>query len=462
MKAFKKLLAAGLALALPISALAQATPAEPAKPAEQAPPAAAPVAGKPTAAEAVHGTAAKPAEEGVKVTPYGFVLLNAFWDSETFATKDYPGAVAVGAAEVGGAFLMSARQSRFGVRLSSKEKNWTGAEFSGVIEFDFKAGHVATSATCSAVPVGGGTPTCTIGTANTASSGFYNGLMRLRLAAATATWKTGLGNVSILAGQEYGLVNPLFADSIAWVADPLFWQAGNLWRRTPQIRLTLNPVVGPLNFTLQGAILSPADAGTPVDFGQGNKSRQPDFEARVAASLKPSKDISATVGVGYHTNEKAFLRPGTLRQYDTERADGFGVDAEVNVPFLTVKGEYYDMDGLDDTYFAIGPGTVRPAAGGDLVAVNGDGYWVQGIVKPIPQVNLQVGYGFAEVDEGDLGTIGAAATTRQENTQLAAGVIFNAGKSWRFGVEWIQVETTLLNNQSNEAQQLAVSSQFRF
>jgi hypothetical protein len=454
MKAFKKLLAAGLALALPISALAQATPAEPAKPAEQAPPAGAPVAEKPVAA--------KPAEEGVKVTPYGFVLLNAFWDTETFTTKDYPGQVAVGAAEVGGAFLMSARQSRFGVRLSSKEKNWTGAEFSGVIEFDFKAGHVPTSATCSAVPVGGGTPTCTISGANTASSSWYNGLMRLRLAAATATWKTGMGNVSILAGQEYGLVNPLFADSLAWVADPLFWQAGNLWRRSPQIRLTLNPMVGPVGLTLQGAILSPADAGTPVDFGQGNKSRQPDLEARVAANLKPSKDISATVGIGYHSNEKAFLRAGTTRQYDSERADGFGIDAEVNVPFLTVKGEYYDMDGLDDTYFAIGPGTVRPAAGGDLVAVNGTGYWGQAIVKPIPQVNLQVGYGRAEADEDDLTAVGAAPTTRQENTQLAAGVIFNAGKAWRFGVEWIQVETTLLNNQSNEAQQLAISSQLRF
>ncbi|WP_242346997.1 hypothetical protein [Anaeromyxobacter terrae] len=454
MKAFKKLLAAGLALALPLSALAQATPpAEPAKPAEQTPPAGAAVAEKAAA------PAAKPAEEGVKVTPYGFVLLNAFWDTETFATKDYPGQVQAGAAEIGGAFLMSARQSRFGVRLASKEKNWTGAEFSGVIEFDFKAGHVPTSATC-VTPAAGGNPVCTIGGGNTASSGWYNGLMRLRLAAATATWKTGMGNVSILAGQEYGLVNPLFADSLAWVADPLFWQAGNLWRRSPQIRLTVSPVVGPLNLTGQVAILSPADAGTPVDFGQGNRSRQPDFEARVAANLKPMKDVSATVGVGYHTNEKAF-QVGTTRQYESKRVNGIGVDAEVNVPFLTVKGEYYNMDGLDDTYFGIATPSAALVAG-DVKTVNGTGYWGQAILKLIPEVSLQAGFGRAEADAGDLTAAGAAATARKKNDQLAAGVIFNAGKSWRFGAEWIRVETTYLSGVSNEAQQLAVSSQLKF
>lgn len=49
MKAFKKLLAAGLALALPLSALAQTTPAEPAKPAEQPAPAAPAAEKKPEA-----------------------------------------------------------------------------------------------------------------------------------------------------------------------------------------------------------------------------------------------------------------------------------------------------------------------------------------------------------------------------------------------------------------------------
>src|SRR5574340_1580134 len=234
----KKLFAAAVALALPLAGFAQT--AEPAKP------------------------AAPKAEEGVKVTPYGFVLLNSFWDAGTLSSKDYPGQAS--RASEGGAFLMSARQSRFGFRLSMKDDNWTGADLSGVVEFDFKGGHTST-----------------------ASTGWYNGLMRLRLAAMTAAWSTPYGKWSVLAGQEYGLVNPLFAESLAWVADPLFWQAGNLWRRSPQIRLSYAGDYGLVGLTVQAAMLSPADAGTPVDNGFGNKSRQPNLEGRVAVSVKPEK-----------------------------------------------------------------------------------------------------------------------------------------------------------------------------
>ena len=89
MKALNKLLAAALVTALPLSGFAQTPPAEPAKPAEAAPAPAAAPATAPAAAPA-----AKPADDAIKVTPYGFVLLNAFYDMDTFTTKDYPGQAA--------------------------------------------------------------------------------------------------------------------------------------------------------------------------------------------------------------------------------------------------------------------------------------------------------------------------------------------------------------------------------
>src|SRR5574340_287512 len=260
----KKLFAAAVALALPLAGFAQTD--EPAKP------------------------AAPKAEEGLKVTPYGFVLLNSFWDAGTLSNKDYPGQAS--RASEGGAFLMSARQSRFGFRLSIKDDNWTGADLSGVVEFDFKGGQISGTSVNSAAP----------------STAWYNGLMRLRLAAMTAAWSTPYGKWSILAGQEYGLVNPLFAESLAWVADPLFWQAGNLWRRSPQIRLSYAGDYGLVGLTVQAAMLSPADnntgASAGVDYGYGNRSRQPNLEGRVAVSVKPEKDINATVGFGASTGAR--------------------------------------------------------------------------------------------------------------------------------------------------------------
>ena len=111
MKALKKLVAV-IALSLPLATLAQeaAKPAEPAKP---------------------------------TITPYGFVLLNSFFNANTFSANDYPGQAAQ--VQNGGAFLMSARQSRFGVKMAMNDENWTGAALTGVIEFDFKGGHLPKS-----------------------------------------------------------------------------------------------------------------------------------------------------------------------------------------------------------------------------------------------------------------------------------------------------------------------------
>jgi hypothetical protein len=433
--AFRKLFAAVLVLSVPLAGLAQTAPAaEPAKPAEAAP--AAPAA-KPAA----------PADT-VKVTPYGFVLLNAFLDQGTFATKDYPGAV--NRVDAGDAFLMSARQSRFGVRLALKDDNWTGAEFSGVIEFDFKAGQLAG--------------------ATAASTNWYNGLMRLRLASATATWKFGDNSFAILAGQDYGLVNPLFAESLAWVADPLFWQAGNLWRRSPQIRATYDAKMGDFGFNLAAAVLSPADgyagttAGTPavrtdphgIDFGPGNASGQPDIEARAAVRAKMG-DIGGTLGVGYHTEKRKYLNGTPVVTEDTITTNVVGVDLDLNLTkYLQVKGEYYTGTGTDDTYNGLGTSVFGAAGARDTVDVNG--FWAQGILKPLPIVWITAGYGEGTADKDQV----TSTSAREKNTQLAVGLIFNAGKAWRFGTEFMQVNTTYGDAQKFDATQINFNSMFRF
>jgi hypothetical protein len=411
MKALQKLVAV-IALSLPLATLAQ----EAAKPAE--PP-------KPT------------------VTPYGFVLLNAFFNANTFNCNDYP----CGAARVqnGGTFLMSARQSRFGVKLAMNDDNWTGAALTGVIEFDFKGGHVPTTA-----PAGGGALT------GPNSNSWNAGLMRLRLASATATWKTGFGNVAILAGQDYGLVNPLFATSVAYAADPIFWQAGNLWRRTPQIRASWSNQFDAVGVLVQAAMLSTADTvGTSPVTGAGVTSRMPDLEARAALSLKLDGGINGTVGGGYHTNTKRFNRGAATEQDVT--ASVFGVDLDVNVPFLNLRGEYYSGEGTDDMYNAIGPGNA--GAAGSVYAPKTSGYWAQAVIKIIPEIWIPVGMGHAEAKAADV-----AANARFENDQIHGGVIFNAGKYWQFSVEACQT-TTKYNDAAQtkqDALQTSLNSKLSF
>jgi hypothetical protein len=441
MSQVSRLVAAMLALSFPLAALAQTASTPPAS--EQKAEAAAPPAEK----------APEKKAEGVTVKPYGFVLGSFHMNTETFTTRDYPGQVA--ATDVGGSFLGNARQSRFGVRLGVAEENWTGAALTGVIEFDFQGGHFATN-----------------------STGWYNGIMRLRLAAATATWKLPTGSFAVLVGQDYGLVNPLFGTSLAWVASPIFWQSGNLWRRSPQVRATYTGNYGTFGVSLAAAVLSPQDANTntngappivpgqAVDFGAGNASRRPDVEARLAFSVKPSKDINATLGVGYHLGNRRFQNPD-----EDVTTNLLGVDFEANVPYANLRGEWYMGEGTDDTYAGIfSPGVSNGLdAGGEHVAVQSDGFWAQAVLKPLDKVWLTVGYGMGSSDEDDLVDGGFGFGTRIENTQLTGGVIVNAGKAWKFGLEAMKVETTYLGTSATDptdndkdAIQIAFSSQLIF
>ncbi len=421
----KTFLAGLLALSLPLTAIAQAAPA--------AAPAAAPTA------------------DGVKFTPYGFILANAFFTGGSMTDQDYPGWAT--AAVQGGSVLMSARQSRIGFRLATKD-DWSGADLAGTLEFDFSGGHTIA-----------------------VSTAWYNGLMRLRVASMTASWKTSAGNISVLAGQDAGIVNTLFAESLAWVAKPLFWQAGNLWRRSPQFRVSYANNFGDIGFNAAVALLSPATL-TPVsgpgttaavDMGAGNQSRMPNIEARVGANAKFAQDISAAVGLGYHQNTRRmnyYSGAGTNNQQDVT-GSLIGLDLDLGLTsLLQVKGEFYTGSGADDTYNAIGAPTYNQAgapAGTGVKALKSSGFWAQAIIKPLPWFWVTAGLGHGEADKAT-----SANNARIKSDQLAGGLIFNAGKAWRFGIEAAQVKTEFLTaaggtaTTKQDATQVAVSSQLKF
>ena len=460
MTATRRLLASALALSLPLAAIAQTAPA--------ADPAAAPAAAPaPVAAPAA---APAPAADGVKFTPYGFILANAFFTGNSLTDQDYPGTAV--AAAMGGSVLFSARQSRIGFRVSTKE-DLTGSDLSGVLEFDFSGGHAPGNPTCT---YSAGPPiaiACTQGAAS--STAWYNALVRLRIASMTAAWKTDAGTFSVLASQDVGIVNVLFAESLAWVAKPLFWQSGNLWRRSPQFRATWAGTFGDFGVSAAVAALSPAttEAGTSVptttpnpDFGAGNQSRMPNIEGRLAGTAKFPMDVTVAVGLGYHQNTRR-LAYHTANQLDVD-GSLIGVDVDLGLTkYAQVKGEYYTGKGADDTYNAIGNSTY--GTGLAIKPLESSGYWAQLIAKPLPWAWITVGLGHAEVDKDNSPlTTSTGAARVQQNNQLAGGVIINAGKAWRFGVEYVQLSTEYFAatrgapNVKQEATQIGVSSQLKF
>jgi hypothetical protein len=68
------------------------------------------------------------------------------------------------------------------------------------------------------------------------------------------------------------------------------------------------------------------------------------------------------------------------------------------------------------------------------------------------------GYGEGTADKDQI----TSTSAREKNTQLAVGLIFNAGKAWRFGTEFMQVNTTYGDAQKFDATQINFNSMFRF
>jgi len=427
------LIVAALVALAPFAARAQATTPAPTE--------------KPTAAGAAQAPAApaaKPAAApALTVTPYGFVQLTADFNQGIFdnggGDVQYPGVVALNeTATTTRSFLMHARNSRFGVRLGLPTAPF-GAKLGAVFEVDFRGGF------------GGAT-----------NVSFYQPLMRLRLAYGTATFKVGDAyNVTLLAGQEYGLVTPLFATSAAYTGDPIFWKAGNTWHRTPQIRLS-GESTGQIGILWQAAVLSPLDnaSGSETLFvGPGNRSRRPDLEGRIAANMKSGKTKVIEVGVGGHLGWERYSTSAAVSPTEDLRSEMVGVDAQINLPIVSFKGEAWRGSNIED-YFTVGGGVAGNGTDG-VRSLRTRGMWGQLVLQPVALVQVTAGAGVEEPEGDDLSPTAGI----HRNRQLMGGVIVNPSKNWKAAVEVTKTLTlhgTAAGLTERQGVQTAVTTAFVF
>lgn len=425
---------------------AAAAPAAPAAPAAAPTPAPAQPAAGPASP---YGAPAKSA--GPTTTFYGIVLLTSFFDSGPFQNKDNANVVKVPvAADKGGTFIASARGTRLGFRLDGLDSGIIQARLSGLIEFDFKGGHFATN-----------------------SAGWNAFAPRVRLAFLKADWKAGGGVLSLVGGQDWGLLLNVNPNSVAYSVDPVFVGSGNLYRRAPQVRLGWELKRDTFGLAIAAAALSPADTDTQgltgtsaVDTGVGNKSRQPDVEGRVAVSASMGGGLSATVGVGYHVGKRRyFLTQSGAPVTEDVTATLLGVDADLSLTkYLQLKGEYYDNKGVEDGYSGSFPGSFpsnpAPTAAPPVEPVTSHGWWAQATLKPFPVLWIAGGYGTAEATRSRLSS--SAASTRYASEQIHGALMLVASKALRFGVEAARTESKYVVEGAFKATQLSFATQLFF
>jgi hypothetical protein len=465
------LIIAALLFAVPLAARAQATPAPAAEKTDAGASAtvSTPAADQPAAGASATVTTTtttvevKKKPSGPTFTPYGFILLNAFANSRAFNSGDGVDFAVANGALNDRQILLSSRYNRIGVKVGNMEA--LGAKLGAVLEADFGEGFF----------VAGGQAIAT--STQATNFDFYRPIPRLRVGYATAIWGDDDAKLTLLVGHDYGLVNPLFAVTLAYIGNTLFQGSGNLYTRAPQVKLSgdLGKDVG---ITVQAAVLDPLDQNVQgaaslnqenPTLSSGDRARIPELEARVAGRFK-SGDIGGEVGVsgGYHkeryllgnsvvTGPTATNPSGTPTATFTPNGNFVdldsgvgGVDAIFKFPFVEVRGEGFIAHN-GDMYFAhLGQGGVLPVnsavvnagtiGGGNATSTTPlvnvlnkrtKGFWAQAIVSPIPMIQLIGGYGV----EVPFASDNIAAGQRTRNSVAHAGVIFAASKNLKFGAE---------------------------
>jgi len=391
----------------------------------------------------------KPA--GPTFEPYGFALLHAFFADGIFVNKDNAYQVqregALLATDSTGFYQFSVRGSRLGFRVGNLPTGYLDAVGSLVLEYDVQGGYFA-----------GQTGTVT----NTTRSWLSPG-MRLRLANGKLDWKTSYGNWQLLFGQDFGLLGPVFANSVTYGTDPIFVRAGKIYIRSPQARVTYANTFDMVTVNVAAAALAAIEADAEaIDYGPGNKSRMPSLEGRAMVTVKPDKDIFGTVNLAYHMHTRRYPTATTKRDMDASILS-FGLDATLT-QYAQVKGEYYMNDGADDTYLGILAGLVKPTAADPTTYRNikSNGYWAQLTLKPIPELWIAGGYGTEEATSSSKALL--AANTWFKNTQTHVALISNASKNLAIGLEYVMVESTYTGatDQKAKANQLSLSTRFSF
>lgn len=362
--------------------------------------------------------------------PYGFLALTYAQQDGTFKYPEYASVIV---SEEGKSAVFSARQSRIGWLMGNADSGYLGAKsLSARLEFDFMG----------------------------AGASWDSALPRFRYAYAKADWAAGPGTLSLTAGQTDGLVNPLHPELGAHLALPTFMQAGNLTRRSPQLRVGYGFNAGEMvGLTFEAAALSPAgnytyDTTTKLATNNGMISGMPDLEARAQIVVKPVADVAVTVGAAYHMSKLSYDDDADGKTDEDVDASVLGVDVNADITkYLNVRGEFFTGEGTDATYTgafaALGVTTA-----GSREANETSGFWVQATGKPIPQLWIMAGFG-STTQKG----VGAADDFTR--TMLNVGVLSNVSKNWRLGLEYTG-STADDGTDDISGSEIALSSRFTF
>jgi hypothetical protein len=332
-----------------------------------------------------------------RLSIYGFARVDVIRDSGRSDNTQKPIFVRSASASGGSEFTLHPRLSRIGLNFSPLESSSPGeSSVSGKLEVDFQ-------------------------------NGGRESRPALRIRHAFLEWKAG--GASILAGQTWDIISPLFPTANS---DTLMWNVGNLGDRKPQIRFSLSPEVGNGAVELTGGLLL-GGAVSPTDFDQdgfrdSESSGRPNLQARAGY-----RSDRVSVGVWGHQGWERVNRdiPTMFRSH------ALGGDFDVRVTTRARwRGEAWVGSNLRDVRGGAGQGI----NGARLNAIRSRGGWSELSFQTTSRNTVAAGYTVDDPTNRDIDTGGI-----ELNRSVYLADRFDLGRGLQLGFDYIYWKTRFRN-----------------
>jgi hypothetical protein len=339
--------------------------------------------------------------EGNRFKLYGFLRLDLDIDSQRpnnaqtplFITSPDP----AGGGSSMGEFSMHPRLTRFGIDYTGLRIPKLGdARLSGKLETDFENGGSESRQ-----------------------------IIRIRHAYLKLDWNA----VSILAGQTWDIVSPLFPTVNN---DTLQWNAGNVGDRRPQFRAAYEPKAGRGKFSLIGGVgLTGAIDSLDLDnngFRDGEESQLPNIQARIGYSYPIGKDLSASFGISGFYGYLKTARPVVGRTDFHNQL----VNIDFSLPFTSffaLRGEGWWGRNMSDVRGGAGQG-INTVTGREI---RGRGGWSEANFKVSRYFSINPGFSTDDPVDADVQNSGR---TRNRAFYLANRI--TPGGSFLIGADYLR------------------------
>jgi hypothetical protein len=338
-------------------------------------------------------------EEKVSVKPYGYIKLDAIYETGS----SYPGNYTLWAQDPGnsdGVFHVTARQTRLG--LAVKGIGFGDFKVTGKVEVDWHS---------SGVP----------------ENKSYNFMRHAFLTISN-------GSFSVIAGQTSDIISPLVPASLNY---PVLWCAGNIGYRRPQLSFRQDFNSGKSTFTIQGGIFRTITGDYDGDgMNDGIAAGFPTVQGRIGGKFALGSNSSLQLGFSGHYGKS---------KGDVEyTSDSINVDFLLVVSKFKIIAEYFSGKNLG-TYLG---GIAQSVNLNNNEEINAWGFYVNAVAAVSKKVQFSFGYGMDDPDDDNLNY--SSGSSRTKNTSIFGNIVISLSPSLKIGLQISNWQTDYLNREKQE------------